>query len=216
MKSYKSIKNKAVSTPTNRFIMKATKTFLLSLFLSLAHSYTYPYNIRQISSKDGLSNSAVICLFQDSERLLWAGTYDGLNSYDGIEIETYKPEIKNPNSLSGNVIRKIVESKNDYLWIMTKGGLNKFSKKHNRVEKRFSEFQEDCSIASDSKGNFFILTRNGMLYFFDFNNQQFKEINIPKFQTKQGWVSLLIDANNQVWITNHGKSHLYTIDYTTN
>ena len=194
--------------------MKATKTFLLSLFLSLAHSYTYPYNIRQISSKDGLSNSAVICLFQDSERLLWAGTYDGLNSYDGIEIETYKPEIKNPNSLSGNVIRKIVESKNDYLWIMTKGGLNKFSKKHNRVEKRFSEFQEDCSIASDSKGNFFILTRNGMLYFFDFNNQQFKEINIPKFQTKQGWVSLLIDANNQVWITNHGKSHLYTIDYT--
>lgn len=194
--------------------MKATKTFLLSLFLSLAHSYTHPYNIRQISSKDGLSNSAVICLFQDSERLLWAGTYDGLNSYDGIEIETYKPDIKNPNSLSGNVIRKMVESKNDYLWIMTKGGLNKFSKRHNRVETRFTEFQEDCSIASDQNGNFFILARDGMLYFFDFESQQFKKIDIPEFHPKQGWVSLLIDADNQVWITNSGESRLYDIDYT--
>lgn len=191
------------------------KAFRLILFIIFVFRIdVHAYNIRQISSRDGLSNSAVICLFQDKERFLWAGTYDGLNKYNGVEIETYKPNIKNSNSLSGNVIRKIVESKNDYLWIMTKGGLNKFSRRHNQVEAHFAEFQEDCSIACDEKGNFFILKRTGSLYFYDFEKLIFKEINVPGFLPQRDWVSLLIDANNQVWITNEGVSRLYTIDYS--
>lgn len=170
------------------------------------------YNIRQISNRDGLSNSSVICLFQDSERSLWAGTYDGLNKYNGADIQIYKPNVKNQYSISGNVIRKIVESKDDYLWIMTKGGLNKYSKKKNRAEAHFDEYREDCSMACDSKGNFFILTQPGHFFYYDFTKQKFTEIEIQNLRPTKGWVSLIIDSDDKIWITNGGVIRQYVLN----
>jgi signal transduction histidine kinase/DNA-binding response OmpR family regulator len=194
--------------------MKHFKSAILLLILIGTCLSSKAYNIRQINSRGGLSNSAVICLFQDKERYLWVGTYDGLNKYNGTDIQIYKPDIKDPNSISGNVIRKIIESKDDYLWIMTKGGLNKYSKKNNKVEACFSEFPEDCSIACDSEGNFFILTQTGLLFYYDFLKQYFKEIAVPHFKPTNNWINLIIDADNKIWITNSGVSRQYTINRT--
>lgn len=58
------------------------RSFLIGIF-SLVALFSYSHNLKQITNRDGLSNSSVICLFQDSERFLWVGTYDGLNMYDG-------------------------------------------------------------------------------------------------------------------------------------
>jgi len=174
------------------------------------------YNIRQISNRDGLSNSAVICLFQDKDRHLWIGTYDGLNKYDGTDIQIYKPDIKNPHSISGNVIRRIIESKNDFLWIMTKGGLNKYSKKKNKIEAYFNEFREDSSIACDNQGNFYILTPTGTLSFYDFDKNEFKEVDVQNLKPTKGWCSLMIDFNNKVWITNNGIIRQYMLKYSEN
>lgn len=192
--------------------MKRLRLVML-LFATMAGClYSKAYNIRQISSRDGLSNSAVICMLQDKERYLWMGTYDGLNKYNGVDINIYKPDIRNHNSLSGNVIRKMVESKDDYLWIMTKGGLNMYSKKKDQVEAYFSEFQEDCSMSCDSKGNFFLLTQKGVLFNYDFSKREFKKIAVPHFKPTQNWVSLIIDHNDKAWITNNGMIRQYTIN----
>lgn len=196
--------------------MKHLKLAILLLTTMVGCLHSKSYNIRQISSRDGLSNSAVICMLQDEERYLWMGTYDGLNRFNGVDISTYKPDIKNHNSLSGNVIRKIVESKDDYLWIMTKGGLNMFSKKKDQVEAYFSEFQEDCSMSCDSKGNFFLITQNGLLYNYDFAKHEFIRINIPNFKPTQNWVSLIIDNNDKIWITNNGTIQQYNIHRSKN
>ncbi len=194
--------------------MKRLRLVML-LFATMAGClHSKAYNIRQISSRDGLSNSAVICMLQDKERYLWMGTYDGLNKYNGVDINIYKPDIRNHNSLSGNVIRKIVESKDDYLWIMTKGGLNKYSKKKDQVEAYFSEFQEDCSMSCDSKGNFFLLTQNGVLFNYDFSKREFVKIAVPNFRPSQSWVSLIIDNNDKAWITNNGVIRQYTINHS--
>ncbi len=107
--------------------MKHILTIFISSILFTIHLNAY--NVRNVNSRDGLSNSAVIYLLQDNERYVWIGTYDGLNKYNGTDVEVYKPSINNKHSISGNVIRKIAESKNDYLWILTKAGLDKFSKK---------------------------------------------------------------------------------------
>jgi signal transduction histidine kinase/ligand-binding sensor domain-containing protein/CheY-like chemotaxis protein/AraC-like DNA-binding protein len=194
--------------------MKYLKLILLLYVTTGISLYLQAYNISRISSRDGLSSSAVICMLQDKERYLWVGTYDGLNKYNGTDIQIYKPDIRNKNSLSGNVIRKIVESKDGYLWIMTKGGLNKFSKKKDHVEAFFSQFQEDCSMACDSLGNFFILTQTGKLFYYDFTDGQFEETAVPGFHPTRNWVSLIIDSENQMWITNSGESIQYSIRYT--
>ena len=81
----------------------------------------------RISIEQGLSQSSVWVIFQDSRGLLWFGTEDGLNRYDGYTFKTYKPDPDVPNSLSDRWITSIVEDQHGYLWIATRlGGLNRY------------------------------------------------------------------------------------------
>ena len=168
--------------------------------MSLSPLLLSAYNIRHISSRDGLSNSAVIFLMQDKGRYLWIGTYDGLNKYNGTDIEVFKPNINNKHSLSGNVIRKVVESKNDYLWILTKSGLDKYSRKSEKVDAHFPEFREDSFMAVDSQGNIFVLTQSGKMYWYDFEENKFKEIDIPDSEPYRNCGKFIIDTNDRIWI----------------
>ncbi|MCR5862097.1 hypothetical protein LRS05_08040 [Flavobacterium sp. J372] len=45
------------------------------------------YSIEQLDNATGLSNSSVNCIFQDSQNLIWIGTWDGLNRFDGTEFK---------------------------------------------------------------------------------------------------------------------------------
>lgn len=62
-----------------------------------------------LTSADGLSNSSVNCIYQDSTLMMWFGTWDGLNAYNGYGFRTYKFAPDNANTISNNVIRNIVE-----------------------------------------------------------------------------------------------------------
>ena len=136
---------------------------IITCFSSLS---AYAYNLRQINSINGLSNSSVICIMQDDERFLWIGTYDGLNVYDGHNIHTYKPAINNTTGLSSNVIRKILETSTDYIWLSTKWGLNKFNQRGNSIEEYYEEFNEDCHFATDTNSHLYILGHTGFLSFY--------------------------------------------------
>ena len=81
----------------------------------------------RISIEQGLSQSSVWVIFQDSRGFLWFGTEDGLNRYDGYSFKTYKPDPDVPSSLSDRWITSIVEDQQGYLWIATRlGGLNRY------------------------------------------------------------------------------------------
>lgn len=47
------------------------------------------YSLHQLDNRYGLSNSAVNCILQDSDGMLWVGTWDGLNRYDGQEFHVF-------------------------------------------------------------------------------------------------------------------------------
>jgi len=86
------------------------------------------------SIADGLSQSVVNCIFQDSKGYIWMGTQNGLNRFDGysFKVRTYKPD--DPNSITNRWIYAIAEDKEGNLWIGTKRGLNKYYRKENRFE----------------------------------------------------------------------------------
>lgn len=93
-----------------------------------------------IGIEQGLSQSTVRVIFQDSMGFLWFGTEDGLNRYDGYAFKTFKPDPDNPDSLSDRWITSIVEDREGYLWIGTRqGGLNRYDP---RAEK-FTVFRND-------------------------------------------------------------------------
>jgi len=84
---------------------------------------------------DGLSQSVVTCIMQDSRGYLWIGTQNGLNRFNGynFEIFTYKPY--DTTSISNNWIYGMAEDHNGNLWIGTKGGLNKFLYQEKRFQR---------------------------------------------------------------------------------
>jgi ligand-binding sensor domain-containing protein/signal transduction histidine kinase len=117
-----------------------------------------------ISIEQGLSQSSVRVIFQDSIGFLWFGTEDGLNRYDGYNFKTFKPDPDNPNSLSDRWITSIVEDREGYLWIGTRqGGLNRYDP---RTE-QFIQYRHDNAIASslsDNYVNVLYLDRNDDLW----------------------------------------------------
>src|SRR6185369_4618071 len=69
----------------------------------------------RISIEQGLSQSSVHAMIQDSRGFMWFGTEDGLNRYDGYAFKTYKPDPDVPTSLSDRWITSITEDKDGYL-----------------------------------------------------------------------------------------------------
>ncbi|AYL97825.1 hybrid sensor histidine kinase/response regulator [Mucilaginibacter celer] len=81
---------------------------------------------RHISSEQGLSNTTINCIFQDSRGFMWFGTRDGLNRYDGSKVVIYRNNPADKTSISDNFINCIYEDANHKLWIGTNYNLNKF------------------------------------------------------------------------------------------
>ncbi|MFD2825055.1 response regulator [Leeuwenhoekiella polynyae] len=192
------------------------KGFKLILVVIISIGQSYGNNIRNINSRHGLSNSAVTCLFQDSERYLWMGTYDGLNKYNGIDIKVYKPSINNTHSLSGNIVKSIIESKDGYLWVLTKSGLDRYSKKSDRVEAHFSDFGVNSLMAIDGDGTFYVMTQEGKLYWFDLEEEVFNEIRLPDTKQYKNCENFIIDSHNNIWISNNGIIKKFAIGYSQN
>lgn len=81
-----------------------------------------------ITVEDGLSQSAVQCIFQDETGFMWFGTQDGLNKYDGRRFHVYRNDSENSKSICHNNIFCITEDKNKNLWIGTDNGLSRFDR----------------------------------------------------------------------------------------
>lgn len=189
-------------------------TLILLLFLICTTNTVHPYNLRQIGNRDGLSNSSVTCLYQDDERFLWIGTYDGLNMYDSRNIYIYKPDINNQNSLSSNVIRNIIETDSIYLWISTKWGLNKLSQRSNTIEAYFNDFGENSYMAKDSQDNLYVLSKPNNLSFYSKTQNLFIDLPVHKGIEYNTVRSMLIDAQDTIWINHRGVLERYTVSDT--
>src|SRR6266540_523584 len=57
-----------------------------------------------LSVENGLSQSTVRAIIQDSQGFMWFGTEDGLNKYDGYNFTLYKHDTANPHSVIDNTI----------------------------------------------------------------------------------------------------------------
>jgi ligand-binding sensor domain-containing protein/signal transduction histidine kinase/AraC-like DNA-binding protein len=83
-----------------------------------------------LSVNNGLSQSTVYSITQDSKGFMWFGTGEGgLNKYNGYEFQIFRRNPEHFGSLSSNEIRSILEDSRGRLWIGTaNGGLNLFNK----------------------------------------------------------------------------------------
>jgi len=83
---------------------------------------------KHLSVQDGLSRSWVKCFLQDRTGLLWIGTGDGLNKFDGKNFTIYKYLPTQANSLNHNNTNVIFEDSKGQLWVGTQAGLNYYQR----------------------------------------------------------------------------------------
>lgn len=179
---------------------------ILCCFPHLIHAYS----LRQFSNKNGLSNSAILSLYQDHQGVIWIGSCDGLNIFDGTNIHVYNPVNPTKAPLSGNLINDIMETEKDVLWIQTNYGLDRLDTKL-QISKSFTEFKDKNYMAKSRDNDLFIVKDDGYIYYYQPEKQLFQKLEVP--QIAFGHVlSTIIDKNNILWIfTSNNDTRSYQI-----
>jgi len=164
-----------------------------TIFKEIKKKIEVNYFIEQLDNTKGLSNSSVNAIFQDSENLLWIGTWDGLNRYDGTKFKIFRPELNNENSLSHQVILKIGEDDTGQIWILTMHGINRYDKKKNLFQRYYFSRENDpplteseFNIAFNGSKKVFCMVKDWGIGYFDGNDFQLLNANnLPKESVKK-------------------------------
>ncbi len=203
--------------------MPIKQLFLFLAFqvlLQTSFAQVSPHLIEQITGREGLSNSAVSCIIQDSLGFMWFGTWDGLNRYDGYSMVAHKPELFNPKSISNNVIRNITADRNGRLWITTHQGLNMYdpSLEHfNRYyfgqEKTVYRPENNMFTAVNMKGDIFVAVYGwGLGIYLEDQNDFERLVCIDENgEVVQNLAGLAVTPDNSLWILSDDHI-LYQID----
>jgi ligand-binding sensor domain-containing protein/methyl-accepting chemotaxis protein len=125
-----------------------------------------------LSVKQGLSQSTVFAIAQDSKGFMWFGTRTGgLNKFDGNSFKVYKNDPEDPYSISGNEILSIFEDSKGRMWVGTRNfGVNRFDYNTERfyqylnaeVSNDFRDLRVVNSIVEDYKGRIWVSTLGGL------------------------------------------------------
>lgn len=140
-----------------------------------------------LDNNQGMSNSSVNVIYQDRIGIVWIGTWDGLNRYDGNKFTQYRSVANDTTTLSHPVIRDIQEEDSLRLWIVSDWGLNRFDKRsglsrryflHSPKESHFTERGFQCAVSP--RGRVVANFANGPLHIFDKESETFVPLSSDK------------------------------------
>ncbi|RWY53908.1 hybrid sensor histidine kinase/response regulator transcription factor [Mucilaginibacter gilvus] len=186
--------------------MRFLRAFILLLpFALFANICRAQFTIQQIDNSSGLSNSCINAIYQDSDNIIWFGTWDGLNYYDGNNIHVFNYEkAGNKNAFASNVIYQIEGDKSRNIWIGTVQGLSKFNKNTGDFTNYFYNAKKIKSsgftVAIDSHDEVYAANKNSsQLYHYNKQKDSFDNIAIkglPDFML----VKILFDEQDNLWL----------------
>ena len=178
----------------------------------------HPMRFDRISLDDGLSQSNVFTILQDSDGLMWFGTENGLNRYNGYDFTVFKRERGNPDALFNDYIFDVAEDASGRFWVASNGG---GLARMDRAGETFTTFRHDPidpnSISSnairkllaDADGSLWLGTRDAGVDRFDpetgrVENFRFGEADDPNRNVNEVY-AMYRDADGILWVgTNDG------------
>ncbi|OJJ17979.1 hypothetical protein BKI52_29425 [marine bacterium AO1-C] len=187
---------------------------LITSNLSLqAQSSAENIRFKNLASAQGLPQNTINCVIQDKRGILWFGTSDGLNRYDGYTFKVYKNELGNKKSLSNNYVLSLLQDSKGYIWVGTYGGgLNRFDPnteefvrfEHKKDDPSSLAHNDVRSIYEDKDGIIWICTYGG--YFNSFNPKtniftQYKNLEAIAPANPYRLFYLTPDADRGFWLS---------------
>ena len=156
---------RAVSITTTAKGLNVAMVVTLSLVLALASNVALanppaltapvpgvrPLYFEHLTMRDGLSQSTVMSILQDSQGYLWLATESGLDRYDGYSIREYRRERGNDAGLASDYVWAVAEDAYHDLWLATAGGgVERWDRRADRFQRFRHEPNKPQSLASDT------------------------------------------------------------------
>lgn len=160
---------------------------------------------------EGLSQSSVSTVLQDRLGLLWLGTQDGINRFNGKDFEIFSAD--QGYDISNEYINTGYSDIKGNLWFGTNNGLTKY----NTQLVEFSSFYIDSTkrieihaITEDVKGNLWIGTNFGEIYTFNTITNTFEFVNNTVFNSR---IIAIRVRNEQIIVVSEAEGVLLTDEH---
>ncbi|WP_169315740.1 sensor histidine kinase [Haliscomenobacter hydrossis] len=138
----------------------------------------------ELNSQGKLSQTINEFVFQDSRGFTWISSIDGLNRYDGINVEVYKTN-KSKNSIQGHNIQSgFFEDKEGNIWFCTYEAINCYRPEsndflHHQLDIKGEKINTDYHIFHFEKGSSTLWVKIGeAIYTFDTQQKIFTKTDI--------------------------------------
>lgn len=196
--------------------LKVGRIFVFCLlFLSQAININAQFtSFHYYSIQNGLSQSVVKCILQDSHGFIWVGTQDGLNRFDGYGFQKFINDPFDSTSISSNWIYSIAEDAQENIWVGTRNGLNMYDSKLGKF-KRFLPDGNPNSITSKdiyglfaTKNNTLLINTQPVISVMDLKSNRITNIKAPL--QVDGTINdenlpIIADSKGDIWFaTNNG------------
>ena len=183
------------------------KIILLLIPTITTFLFAQDLRFRHLSVEDGLSQNTINCIYQDHYGIIWIGTEDGLNRYDGYQFKSFTHNPLDSTSLSHSWIWDIKEDKDGNLWIATWQGLNRYDRNRNRFSRYLCEREKGnaingerpATICFDSTGTLWVGTWGNGLKYYQAREDRFicpENIHLPSNFIRR----LYTDHSGTLWI----------------
>ncbi len=195
---------------SNRFKVKlGIVVYILFLIININSVEAYYNNIqfKNITIEDGLPQSSVEALYQDSKGYIWAGTNDGLSRYNGYDFKVYKSSNDSDNSIANNYILHINEDKNGNIWVGTVNGLSKISSYDGKVTNYYKDKDKGnlsdnsiCEILVLDNGEILVSTGNGLNLYNKERDSFTRILSGSNYLSNQDIYSMTQDEEGNIWL----------------
>ena len=174
--------------------MKKQLLTLLLLVCSLGMDAGNPLipdmKFRRLDTRDGLSNSQINYIFQDSKGFVWIATSYGLNRYDGYRFRTYYSDATDSTTLRNNYVDYIWEDMDGRLWLRQGMNFCVFDPKTEQTVRNPSTILSKIGIKGgidriyiDAQKNLYVKTYDEGLYYY---NPKTKKKTLTKYGYGEG------------------------------
>jgi len=167
-----------------------------------------------VSIADGVVSPTVYDVLQDSYGLIWIGTANGLQKYDGYRFETFKNISGKATSLQGNNVWALFEDANHDIWVSSEKGVSKYIRSKNEFKNyKFSQifgFTSDSDVRGykffkDSQNRLWANTLNVQLVWYDVDNDIWKKAvyevpDVPEPDHIGHSHGLVEDSKSNLWL----------------
>ena len=180
--------------------LREMKKILLNCLLLVALVGLFPrlaaqnITFKHLSTDNGLSQISVNDIYVDENNLIWIGTREGLNCYDGNDITIYRLEKDNPYSLFSNHLLRITGDGEGHLYLLCMEGVASFD----MDTRRFATLLSGKVDAITYHEGLYIACGNEV---FRYNKESGNFDSFFRLPSDNGNISsLFFDSSKRLWI----------------